>query len=95
MAAGQSVDPIASVASFFLSRIDVLVDPLLETKGHHDLKGKVAIACAKQAYQICKRIFSSKRFEQVQAMGAMPQRVLLQAIEEKKRHAIATPFISS
>ncbi|SMD10438.1 transaldolase [Pedobacter nyackensis] len=74
--AGRPVDEIASVASFFLSRIDVLVDPQLEAKGYPEMKGEVAIACAKQAYQIYKRIFSSDRFFKLQAMGAMPQRVL-------------------
>lgn len=76
VAAGQPIDHIASVASFFLSRIDVLIDPQLEIKGHPEMKGEVAIACAKQAYQIYKRIFSSDRFIKLQAMGAMPQRVL-------------------
>jgi transaldolase len=54
IADGHPIDHIASVASFFLSRIDVLVDPLLETKGHPELKGEIAIASAKQAYQIYK-----------------------------------------
>ncbi|WP_316815131.1 transaldolase [Pedobacter nyackensis] len=76
VAAGQPIDQIASVASFFLSRIDVLVDPQLVAKGHAEMKGEVAIACAKQAYQIYKRIFSSERFLKLQAMGATPQRVL-------------------
>lgn len=76
VAAGQPIDHIYSVASFFLSRIDVLVDPLLETKGHAEMKGEVAIACAKNAYQIYKRMFSSERFLTLQANGGMPQRVL-------------------
>lgn len=74
--AGQPIDHIASVASFFLSRIDVLVDPLLEAKGHPQLKGEVAIASAKKAYQIYKRVFSSERFKKLQENGAMPQHVL-------------------
>lgn len=76
LAAGQPIDHIASVASFFLSRIDVLVDPQLEAKGHSEMKGEVAIACAKQAYQIYKDFFSSDRFIKLQAMGAMPQRLV-------------------
>lgn len=76
VAAGQPIDQIASVASFFLSRIDVLLDPQLEAKGHAEMKGEVAIACAKQAYQIYKRIFSSDRFLRLQAVGGRPQRVL-------------------
>lgn len=74
--AGQPIDHIASVASFFLSRIDVLVDPMLEEKSHSDLKGEVAIASAKKAYQIYKRVFGSERFKKLQEMGAMPQHVL-------------------
>ena len=76
LAAGKPIDQIASVASFFLSRIDVLLDPRLEAMGCAEMKGKVAIACAKQAYQIYKRIFSTERFFKLQEMGAMPQRVL-------------------
>jgi transaldolase len=74
--AGQPIDHIASVASFFLSRIDVLVDPLLEAKGYPQLKGEIAIASAKKAYQIYKRVFSSERFKKLQENGAMPQHVL-------------------
>jgi len=76
VALGQPIDQIASVASFFLSRIDVLVDPQLEAKGHPEMKGEVAIACAKKAYQIYKQYFSSDRFIKLKALGAMPQRVL-------------------
>ena len=45
--AGQPIDQIASVASFFLSRIDTLIDPILVEKGLSQLKGEVAIASAK------------------------------------------------
>jgi transaldolase/glucose-6-phosphate isomerase len=82
---GKPIDTISSVASFFLSRIDVLVDPRLEKamagggekaslaeRAH----GQVAIASAKEAYQIYKKIFGGKRFRKLQAMGARPQRVL-------------------
>ncbi len=74
--AGQPIDHIASVASFFLSRIDVLVDPQLEEKGRKDLKGEVAIASAKKAYQIYKEVFSSERFKALAEKGAQKQRVL-------------------
>ena len=50
--ANEPIDQIASVASFFLSRIDVLIDPLLEEKGLSKMKGEVAIASAKKAYEI-------------------------------------------
>ncbi|MGB7394513.1 MAG: transaldolase [Pricia sp.] len=74
--AGKSIDKVASVASFFLSRIDVMVDPLLEEKGLDNLKGEVAIASAKKAYQIYQDVFSSDRFNRLQDKGAKPQRVL-------------------
>jgi transaldolase len=74
--AGHAVDHIASVASFFLSRIDVLIDPQLEMRGYPEMKGEVAVALAKQAYQIYRRIFNSDRFKRLRDKGAMPQRVL-------------------
>ncbi len=77
------VDTIASVASFFLSRIDVLVDPMLKKKGLNDDTGKVAIASAKKAYEIYKRIFSSDRFKKLEEKGAKPQRVLWASTSSK------------
>jgi transaldolase len=80
---GQSVDQIASVASFFLSRIDVLVDPMLHEKGLDDLKGEIAIALARKAYEIYKREFSSDRFRKLEAKGAKPQRLLWASTSSK------------
>lgn len=74
--ANQPINNIASVASFFLSRIDVLIDPLLEEKSLLDLKGEVAIASAKKAYEIYKNIFNSERFKKLEAKGAKKQHVL-------------------
>ena len=82
---GEPVDRIASVASFFLSRIDVLLDPTLEKKvqagGSEEaiarvLHGEVAIASAKVAYQIYKEIFGSARFRALANRGAKVQRLL-------------------
>jgi transaldolase len=87
-AQGKPVDRIASVASFFLSRIDVVVDPILENKMKagglaaetaRALHGQVAIASAKMAYQINKKVFNSSRFlklAQVAPAGARTQRLL-------------------
>lgn len=84
-AKGESLARVDSVASFFLSRIDVLLDPLLEKiaaeggeKGQlaQSLVGEVAIASAKQAYQIYKEIFSGPRWEALKAKGAETQRLL-------------------
>lgn len=81
--ANQPIDQIASVASFFLSRIDVLIDPLLEEKGLSKMKGEVAIASAKKAYEIYKEVFNSGRFKNLEAKGAKRQRVLWASTSSK------------
>lgn len=82
---GQAVTHVVSVASFFLSRIDVVVDPLLEklvAKGGRQadlalkLRGEAAIASAVAAYQIYKEIFLSERFKRLAERGARVQRLL-------------------
>jgi transaldolase len=82
---GKAVKHVASVASFFVSRIDALVDPLLDKRIAQggkgvDLakkaRGQVAIASAKLAYQIYKEIFASERFRKLAAQGARVQRLL-------------------
>lgn len=73
---GHSIKEIASVASFFLSRIDVMIDPMLTEKGAENLKGKIAIASAKKAYQIYLEMITSDRFKKLEANGAQTQRVL-------------------
>jgi len=80
-AAGGDVSQVASVASFFLSRIDTSIDKLLDAKiaqGEDlgSLKGTIAIANAKLAYQEYLKIFSSERFQKLAAKGAKPQRLL-------------------
>jgi transaldolase/glucose-6-phosphate isomerase len=86
---GGGGDPshVASVASFFVSRIDSAVDKQLDEKiaKANDptekarltaLKGKIAIANAKLAYQDYKRLFSGARWDRLAAKGAKPQRLL-------------------
>ena len=84
-AQGKPVQHVASVASFFVSRIDALVDPLLEKLAAQGgpqadlakkVHGQVAIASAKMAYQIFKEIFGSFRFRKLAAQGARVQRPL-------------------
>ncbi len=83
-AAGGDVSKIASVASFFLSRIDSNIDKRLDTKieagGNADklsaIKGKIAIANAKVAYQKYKEIFGSDRWKALEQKGAKVQRLL-------------------
>jgi len=81
--ANQPIDQIVSVASFFLSRIDVLIDPLLKEKELSNLKGEVAIGSAKKAYEIYKNIFSGERFKKLEAKGAKRQRVLWASTSSK------------
>src|SRR3954467_8010734 len=84
---GGDPSHVASVASFFVSRIDTAVDKQLDEKIARandptekqrlaELKGKVAIANAKLAYQEFKRLFSGPRWEKLQAKGARVQRLL-------------------
>jgi transaldolase/transaldolase/glucose-6-phosphate isomerase len=74
---------VASVASFFLSRIDVMIDPMLEEKGLSKLKGEVAIASAKKAYEIYQEVINSDRFKNLEAKGAKRQRVLWASTSSK------------
>jgi transaldolase len=93
LAAGGRIDRVASVASFFLSRIDLAVDPQLDRIGQRSaelkgrtqaLHGKAAIACAKQAYQIYREIVAGERFRQLAAAGARPQRLLWASTSTKR-----------
>lgn len=83
--AGKSLENIDSVASFFLSRIDVLLDPQLEkivaaggdqAQLAEPLVGEVAIASAKVAYQMYKDIFAGPRWQALDDKGAHTQRLL-------------------
>jgi transaldolase len=72
----QLIDKITSVVSFFLSRLDVMTDPLLDKKRLYNLKGEVAIASAKKAYEMHKNIFGSERFKTLETKGAKSQHLL-------------------
>src|SRR5206468_1911441 len=86
-AAGGDVSKVASVASFFISRIDSLADALIQKKIDagaagadrkrlESLLGKVAIANGRMTYQRFLAIFSGPRWQALKAKGARPQRVL-------------------
>jgi transaldolase len=77
VAAGGDLTKVASVASFFVSRVDTEADRRLdEVGGHDELKGTLAVANAKLAYAGYKEIFSGPRWEALAARGATPQRCL-------------------
>jgi transaldolase len=99
---GKNLSEVTSVASFFLSRIDSLLDPALEKKmqaGGSDaeiatrLQGQVAIASAKVAYQIYKEIFSSDRFQKLADKGAHAQNLLWASTSTKNPAYIDTKYI--
>jgi len=74
---GGDPGPVASVASFFVSRVDTEADRRLEEVGAPDeLKGKLAVANAKLAYQRYEELFAGERWEALRAKGARTQRCL-------------------
>ena len=76
LSAGEDISQVASVASFFVSRVDTMVDKALDEAGNSSLKGKIAVANAKVAYARFKDIFSGERWEKLAAAGARVQRPL-------------------
>jgi len=72
---GEPLD-VHSVASFFVSRVDSEVDKRLEKLGREDLKGRAALANARDAYMSYKRIFEGERFASLREAGAPVQRPL-------------------
>jgi transaldolase len=76
VAAGGDPSRVASVASFFVSRVDTEADRRLDEDDHPELNGKLAIANAKLAYQRYKEIFRGARWEALAAKGATSQRCL-------------------
>ena len=74
LAAGLPLDQVTSVASFFVSRIDTMVDPLLPDRS--PLRGRVAIANAKRAHQHFRHLFSGERWGRLAKAGARVQRPL-------------------
>lgn len=73
---GQDLARVASVASVFVSRIDTAVDRRLDALGQRALRGKAAVASAKQIYQTYREIFAGSRFEALKEKGARVQRLL-------------------
>ena len=74
MEAGQPIENVSSVASFFVSRVDTAVDALLPEES--PLRGKVAVANAKMAYRLFQGLFSGPRWERMAAAGGRVQRLL-------------------
>jgi transaldolase len=99
---GRNLKQVSSVASFFLSRIDTLLDPILEKKmlaGDSQakiaarLRGQVAVASAKVAYQVYNEIFGSGRFRELAGKGARTQRLLWASTSTKNPAYSDTKYI--
>ncbi|GAP12328.1 transaldolase [Longilinea arvoryzae] len=103
-ARGKPLRQAASVASFFLSRIDVLVEPQFEKEISAGgpraiiaarLHGQAAIASAKIAYEIYKDLFSSARFKSLEKLGARPQRLLWASTSTKNPAYSDTKYVEA
>jgi len=103
-AQGESIQRVASVASFFVSRIDQFVDPLLETRiakggelaeSAKKVRGQVAIASAKGAYQIYREIFGGDRFRSLASKNARPQRLLWASTGTKNPDYADTKYVEA
>jgi transaldolase len=83
LAGGGDPRRVHSVASFFVSRVDTEADRRLDRIGRPDLRGRLAIANAKLAYQQYKRAFAGERWEALAARGATTQRCLWASMSTK------------
>jgi transaldolase len=93
--AGEPIDRISSVASFFVSRVDSKVDAALEGLGRMDLAGQAGIANAKLAYESCQRVFSGGRWDKLVASGANPQRPLWASTGTKNPEYSDTMYVDN
>lgn len=101
----QKIDSVASVASFFVSRIDSKVDAELDKrlaqadgqtrKMLESLKGKIAIANAKLAYEHYQSVSASDRWKKLAAMGARPQRLLWASTSTKNKAYPDTLYVDA
>jgi transaldolase len=95
VAEGGSLEGIASVASFFVSRVDTEIDKRLDKAGADpSLKGKAGIANARLAYQAYEEVVSSDRWRALEAKGAVPQRPLWASTGVKNPEYSDTMYIS-
>lgn len=94
-AAGGNLHQVASVASFFVSRVDGMVDGALEKIGNRDLQGKIAIDNAKVAYAEFQQLFSGARWQALTAKGARVQRPLWASTGVKSPHYPDTLYVDN
>ncbi len=92
-AAGHRVNQVASVASFFVSRVDSAIDKRLEELNQKEMLGKTAIANSKLAYAEFKQIFSGPRWQALADQGARVQRVLWASTSTKNPDYVDTLYV--
>ncbi|HWD49119.1 MAG TPA: bifunctional transaldolase/phosoglucose isomerase [Rhizomicrobium sp.] len=101
----EDLSHIASVASFFVSRIDTMADDRINKKLQNEpdkdgkalaaIRGKVAVANAKLAYQMFKEIFAGARWEKLAKRGARPQRLLWASTGTKNKDYSDTLYVDT
>jgi len=91
--AGHPVNEVASVASFFVSRLDSAIDKELEKLSQKQMLGKSAIANSKLAYAEFKHIFSGSRWQPLKNQGARVQRVLWASTSTKNPDFVDTLYV--
>jgi transaldolase/glucose-6-phosphate isomerase len=92
---GEDLSQVASVASFFVSRVDTAVDGVLEEMGKTTLTGKIAIANAKVAYAHFRKILNGERWRSLKKRGARVQRVLWASTSTKNPLYPETLYVDS
>ncbi len=90
---GGDPSRVASVASFFVSRVDTKVDVALDARGHRDLQGTIAIANARMAYARFGTILGSPRWHALASKGAQPQRLLWASTSTKNPDYSDTMYV--
>jgi transaldolase len=104
LAQGLPIDTIASVASFFISRIDAVLDPMLDalvtandarSARAKALRGEAAIACARLAYQMHLEVFGDAKFAALKARGAQVQRLLWASTSTKDRRYSDVKYVEA
>ncbi len=95
VADGGDVTRVASVASVFVSRIDVAVDAALEKVGNSELQGKIAVANARMIYARFREIFGGARWESLAKLGARVQRPLWASTSTKNPDYPDTLYVDS
>jgi transaldolase len=91
--AGGDPATVASVASFFVSRVDTETDRRLAEAGREELRGRLGIANAKLAYEQYRHLFAGERWDRLEGRGATPQRCLWASTSVKDANLRDTLYV--